>query len=88
MRTPLNGVISALQLLQDDRLDDEQKRYLDAAMTSGEILLGHINDVLAIERSEAGTYEQVRQTCDMTVLMAGIINTMDPLAEAGARGCT
>ena len=83
MRTPLNGVISALQLLQDDRLDDEQKRYLDAAMTSGEILLGHINDVLAIERSEAGTYEQVRQTCDMTVLMAGIINTMDPLAEAG-----
>ncbi|MFC6642038.1 ATP-binding protein [Sulfitobacter profundi] len=83
MRTPLNGVISALQLLQDDRLDDEQKRYLDAGMTSGEILLGHINDVLAIERSEAGTYEQVRQTCDMTVLMAGIINTMDPLAEAG-----
>ncbi|HBB83196.1 MAG TPA: hybrid sensor histidine kinase/response regulator [Sulfitobacter sp.] len=83
MRTPLNGVISALQLLLDDRLDDEQKRYLDAAMTSGEILLGHINDVLAIERSEAGTYEQVRQACDMTALMAGIINTMEPLAEAG-----
>ncbi|MEP3686286.1 MAG: ATP-binding protein [Sulfitobacter dubius] len=83
MRTPLNGVISALQLLLDDRLDDEQKRYLDAAMTSGEILLGHINDVLAIERSEAGTYEQVRQACDMTTLMAGIINTMEPLAEAG-----
>ncbi|WP_243266641.1 ATP-binding protein [Sulfitobacter sp. DSM 110093] len=83
MRTPLNGVISALQLLLDDRLDDEQKRYLDAAMTSGEILLGHINDVLAIERSEAGTYEQVRQACDMTALMTGIINTMEPLAEAG-----
>lgn len=83
MRTPLNGVISALQLLQDDRLDNEQKRYVDAAMTSGEILLSHINDVLAIERSEAGTYEQVQQTCGMTVLMAGIINTMEPLAEAG-----
>ena len=82
MRTPLNGVISALQLLQDDRLEEDQQRYLNAATTSGEILLEHINDVLAIERSEVGTYDQVQQACDITALTAGIIGTMDPLAQS------
>ena len=53
MRTPLNGVIAALQLLESGELDEEQKKYLAAAVTSGDILLGHINDVLAIERIEA-----------------------------------
>ncbi|ALG89944.1 MULTISPECIES: hybrid sensor histidine kinase/response regulator [Actibacterium] len=81
MRTPLNGVLSALQLLKDGRLDDEQQKYLDAAITSGDILLGHINDVLAIERSEADTDDQQLQPCDLTALTSGLIGTIDPLAK-------
>ncbi len=80
MRTPLNGVLSALQLLGDGRLDPEQQRYHDAAVTSGEILLSHINDVLAIERSEAGTNDEQRKPCDIGMLTSGIIGTMEPLA--------
>lgn len=81
MRTPLNGVLSALQLLDDDRLDAEQRKFLAAATTSGDILLGHINDVLAIERSEADPAEQQVQPCDLAALTSGLIGTMDPLAK-------
>jgi len=86
MRTPLNGVLSAIQLLDDGKLDNEQQSFLDAARTSGEILLGHINDVLAIERSESDTGEYDLQPCDLVVLTSGLIDTMRPLARtSGAR---
>jgi PAS domain S-box-containing protein len=86
MRTPLNGVLSAIHLLDDGRLDGERQKFLDAALTSGDILLGHINDVLAIERSESDTDDQLLQPCDLAAVTSGLIGTMEPLARtSGAR---
>ena len=81
MRTPLNGILSAIHLLHDDRLDAEQRNYVEAALKSGDILLGHIDDVLAIERSEAETNAHELQASDMVALTSGLINTMTPLAR-------
>ncbi|MGB3243425.1 MAG: ATP-binding protein [Sulfitobacter sp.] len=86
MRTPLNGVLSAIHLLDDGRLDGERQKFLDAALTSGDILLGHINDVLAIERSESDSDNQMLQPCDLAAVTSGLIGTMEPLARtSGAR---
>ena len=81
MRTPLNGILSAIHLLHDDRLDAEQRNYVEAALKSGDILLGHIDDVLAIERSEAETNAHELQASDMLALTSGMIDTMTPLAQ-------
>ncbi|WP_289091602.1 histidine kinase dimerization/phospho-acceptor domain-containing protein, partial [uncultured Sulfitobacter sp.] len=81
MRTPLNGILSAIHLLHDDKLDAEQRKYVEAALKSGDILLGHIDDVLAIERSEAETNDNELQASDMVALTAGMVNTMTPLAK-------
>jgi len=83
MRTPLNGVLSALQLLQGSPLDKEQEDFLTAALASGDILLQHINDVLAIERSETERTERNAQPCDLTALTSGLFRMMEPLANAG-----
>ncbi|KMK67819.1 ATP-binding protein [Puniceibacterium sp. IMCC21224] len=80
MRTPLNGVLSALQLLDGSTLDSEQRSFLKAALTSGDILLGHINDVLAIERSE-NHVALPKVPCDIASLIAALIGTMAPLAR-------
>jgi len=48
MRTPLNGILSAIQLLDDGQLISEKQKFLDAARISGDILLEHINNVLII----------------------------------------
>ncbi|MCM2562265.1 ATP-binding protein [Lutimaribacter sp. EGI FJ00015] len=49
MRTPLNGILGIVELLRGEarRHDDSRlKEYLDILEQSGEILLGHVNDVL------------------------------------------
>jgi signal transduction histidine kinase/DNA-binding NarL/FixJ family response regulator len=77
MRTPLNGILSAIQLLDNGKLNSEQQEFLDAARISGEILLGHINNVLTIERNDNS---QVK-SCDVSVLTSEILTTMSPIAK-------
>jgi signal transduction histidine kinase/CheY-like chemotaxis protein len=69
MRTPLNGVIGLNGLVLDTPLDDEQRRLLELARLSGEVLLHLINDILDYSKIEAGRLElepvdfDVRQIC-------------------------
>ncbi|MCG8462006.1 MAG: ATP-binding protein, partial [Holophagales bacterium] len=46
VRTPLNGVLGCLSLLELTSLDESQKRYLGLARASAENLLGMLTDVL------------------------------------------
>ena len=46
LRTPMNGVLGAAQLLEHTRLDPEQADLVSTIAGSGEVLLGVINDVL------------------------------------------
>ncbi len=54
IRTPMNGVIGTLQLLEDTKLDAEQKELIETAHTSAEALLAILNDILDISKIEAG----------------------------------
>ena len=54
MRTPLNGLIGSMELLQDTHLDDGQRELLRVMGVSGDILLGHVESVLDISSYEAG----------------------------------
>ncbi len=54
IRTPLNGVIGFTSLMKDTKLDEEQQDFLATIQTSGEALLGIINDVLDFSKIEAG----------------------------------
>jgi CheY-like chemotaxis protein len=81
MRTPLNGILSAIQLLDNGQLISEQQKFLDAARISGDILLEHINNVLIIERNDNSQLE----LCDVSVLASDILTTMNPLAIASKR---
>jgi len=54
IRTPLNGVIGITGLLLDTPLTSEQREYAEIARTSGQTLLGLINDILDVSKIEAG----------------------------------
>lgn len=57
IRTPMNGVIGMASLLTQTTLDEEQKEYVKIINTSGEALLGVINDVLDFSKIESGNME-------------------------------
>ncbi len=53
IRTPLNAVLGMTELLQDTRLDDEQKKMLNVLQSSGRSLIAIINDILDFSKLEA-----------------------------------
>lgn len=53
IRTPLNGVLGMTELLATTRLDDHQRRLVEAARLSGRHLLALVNDVLDLAKIEA-----------------------------------
>ena len=54
IRTPLNTMIGSASLLLDSSLTEDQREWMSMVHTSGEGLLGLINDILDLSRIEAG----------------------------------
>ena len=61
LRTPMNGVLGAAQLLGSTRLEARQREYLSIIRNSGDNLLSLLNDILDMTKIEAGkmTFEMV-----------------------------
>lgn len=53
IRTPLNGVIGMAQELSESPLCPDQKNQVDVILSSGELLLSTINDVLDLSKVES-----------------------------------
>jgi len=64
LRTPMNGVLGAAQLLSATRLETTQREYLSIIRNSGDNLLSLLNDILDMTKIEAGkmTFEVVDVT--------------------------
>jgi len=57
IRTPLNGVIGMTGLLLESPLAPQQREYAEIARSSGQSLLGLIDDILDVSKIEAGRLE-------------------------------
>lgn len=83
MRTPLNGTIAALDILQaDPALGDRQRHFVDVARRSGEMALEQIDDVLELTRLDAGPPDQPPADFDLRALLGQIVDQNRPLAAA------
>jgi PAS domain S-box-containing protein len=54
IRTPMNGIIGMTWLLQETRLNKQQRGYIEAIHKSGSALLSIIDDILDFSKIEAG----------------------------------
>lgn len=80
IRTPLNAIVGATELLKETELTSEQFRFITDAASSTDMLLSLLNDLLDFSRIEAGKLkltfhsfsisEAVRQVVDMHALTA------------------
>ena len=86
MRTPLNGVLGSISLLEQSGVPEDQQRYLDAMRVSGDLLLSHVNDVLELSRLEAGAGGAEAEVFDLCALVNGLAESQQ--ASAAASGNT
>src|SRR5205823_8060380 len=62
LRTPLNAIIGFSEVLRgrlDGRIDTREDKFLDNINSSGQHLLGIVNDILDLSKIEAGKMEIV-----------------------------
>ncbi|MES9872938.1 MAG: ATP-binding protein [Candidatus Sedimenticola sp. 6PFRAG7] len=77
LRTPLNGVIGMVDLLQETRLDEEQRDLVRTVDISAHTLLGLINNVLDISKIEAGKIAIEQCDFDLHALVNGTVQMLD-----------
>ena len=76
IRTPMNGVIGMTGLLLDTELNDEQQRYAEIVRSSGESLLGLINNILDFSKIEAKKLELETLNFNLSSLLEDLAATL------------
>jgi PAS domain S-box-containing protein len=85
LRTPLTSIYGSLKLLDSGLLMQEpekEKRLLTIAVDSTDRLMRLVNDILDIERIESGTVQMVKSVCEVSELMAKVVDAIEPLADS------
>jgi PAS domain S-box-containing protein len=86
MRTPLTGILGALDLIEETDLSEQQRKYVRTANRSGHALLSVISDVIDISRLEAGKMDLELGPLDLVEIVEDVVEIVGALA--GDRGNT
>jgi signal transduction histidine kinase/DNA-binding response OmpR family regulator len=76
IRTPMNAVLGMIYLLGNTPLSAQQRKYLTMIRSSGQSLLGILNDVLDFSKIEARRMELAPIDFDLDEAMATLATTM------------
>lgn len=86
LRTPMNGVIGSLELMQTLPLDDEMEQYQRTASGSARDMMRLVNDILAMTELQAGKLYPRREPFSLRGLMDSL--RVQYAARAAEKGLT
>ncbi|MFT5756458.1 MAG: signal transduction histidine kinase/ActR/RegA family two-component response regulator [Alteromonadaceae bacterium] len=81
LRTPMNGVIGSLDLLATLPQNDESTDLIDTAKTSAENLVLILNDILDINKIEAGKLEIEDRAFSIGEVIDNVVKIFNPVAD-------
>jgi signal transduction histidine kinase/ActR/RegA family two-component response regulator len=82
LRTPMNAILGYSEMLMEDALEASNlgwHRDLSRINTSGQHLLGLINDILDLSKIEAGKMELYLEQFDLQEMIDEVVVTIQPL---------
>jgi PAS domain S-box-containing protein len=82
VRTPINGVMGMLQLMETTKLSREQNEYVGVAIHSCRSLTTLLSDILDLSRVEAGKVEIVREVFNLHEMMESLKALYQPQVNA------
>jgi signal transduction histidine kinase len=80
-RTPLSSVIGFAEQLEKAGLNNEQTEYLSGIISSSEILLTTVNDILDLSKLEAGKMTFMYETFDPRVTIKQTLRAFEGMAK-------
>ena len=82
IRTPFNGILGFLSLIQDhDLLDDEREEYIGIINQSADRLMNTINDIIEVSHIQSGIVKLALQETNIKQLIDKLIDKFDVFAE-------
>ncbi len=82
LRTPINGILGMLAILEKSQDDPERQRDCRKKIrVSAEHLLSLVNDVLQVSRLESGRPAAVEEPFDLCAVLEECVTVLSPLAE-------
>ena len=75
-RTPMNGVICMVQLLELTEMTEEQADYAQTIRTSADALLENVDAILDFSKIEAGRMEIESEPCDVREIVRRVGHLM------------
>jgi PAS domain S-box-containing protein len=82
IRTPMHGVLATLELLRTTSLDQEQRELVDVVNSSATTLVAIINDILDLQRVEAGRIDLLADPFSPETVVRGVTDMLGPQAHA------
>jgi signal transduction histidine kinase len=81
LRTPMNGVIGSLELMQIETAKEDLELYRQAAADSAQNMMGIVNGILTLTELQAGRISLETQTFSLRQLLLQIRAAFEPKAE-------
>ncbi len=81
LRTPMNGVIGSLDLLTLSKQNPESMSLIETATTSATNLIYILNDILDINKIEAGKMQLEQRDFSITEVIDNVVQVFLPLAH-------
>jgi two-component system sensor histidine kinase/response regulator len=81
IRTPMNSVIGFSEILAQEDLTKEQRKYVNLILKSGKNLMKIINDILDFSKIEAGKLEMDMLECSVSEILIDIDEMLHPAAR-------
>lgn len=76
IRTPMNGILGFAEMLNDEKIDEsERKKYIDVINSNGKILVNLIDDIIDFAKIEAGQIKILKHEFSLNSLMNQIHST-------------
>lgn len=81
IRTPMNAVLGMSHILERTSLDEEQKESIETILSSGEVLLSVVNNVLDVSKIESGKLQLEKTEFDLPIIIDQSFHILKVIAE-------
>ncbi len=82
LRTPVTGILGLSEILAQTKLDDNQRLKLEQIQSSGQILLGLVNDLLDFSKLQSGKMELEEIEFDLNEVLDKVASAIGYQAES------